>query len=216
MTMAIRVAALLHVALAAGFAVFQLTQLEPLHGYTSGASIALVLATPGVLALLGSLGRWQLLLAAGVTSVVVGLVPFSLHSFALLPLAVVYLAAYGARSHTVSLTPTRTLILVVVIPVLAVAAILLPDLRKTPRCYKQTPDGVRIYEVEEVPSEPRHLPADSDVVATGCASDATLWWEEAAQAALSVLALAIGLVATGRNKTLPGQVLPRGEPGHRR
>lgn len=196
MTMAIRVAALLHLGLAAAFAVFQIIQLGPLHGYTRGASIALVLATPAVLALLGSLGRWPLVLAAGVTSMVVGLVPFSLHSFALLPLAVVYLTAYGARSHTASLTPTRTLLLVVVVPALAVAAIVLPDLQKTPQCYEQTPDGVRTYEVEEVPSEPRHLPADSDAVATGCARDATVWWEEAAQAALSALALAIGLVTT--------------------
>lgn len=83
MTVALRVAALLHLALAAGFAVFQIIQLEPLHGYTRGASIALVFATPAVLALLGSLGRWPLVLAAGVTSVVVGVVPFSLTAYRL-------------------------------------------------------------------------------------------------------------------------------------
>lgn len=214
MTVAVRVATLLHLVLAVGFAAFQIAQNEPLHGHTQGASIAVVLGTPAVLAFLGSRGRWPLVLAAGATSAALGLVPFSLHSFALLPLAVLYLSAYGARSHTVSLTPTRTLILVIAIPALAVAAILLPTMQKNPRCYEQTPDGLRVYEVEETRSEPLQLPADSDVVATGCAGDATVWWEEAAQAALPALTVAMGLVATRRNKTLPGQVLRHDPPCH--
>lgn len=101
-------------------------------GGIHGASVFLALGTPAVLALLGLRGRWPLVLAAALCSATLVFVPFSLHSFVLGPLAVLYAVGYLSNAARPRLSGWRTLSALAALPPLAVIVFVGPTLLGDP------------------------------------------------------------------------------------
>lgn len=156
--------------------------------------IAAVFAAPAVLALAGLRGRAPLLLAATIAAAVLAVFPFSLHSFVLAPVAVVYALAY-ARLST-SRQRRRAVLAVAGCPVLLLAAFVVLIVQEHPACYEELETGEVVVDRDpgDTLSGGRVIGPDSDVVATGCTSDIIVWWEATASLTLTSAAIVAGLL----------------------
>ena len=156
--------------------------------------IAALFAAPAVLALAGLRGRAPLLLAAAIAAAVLAVFPFSLHSFVLGPVAVVYAIAYARRST--SRQRRRAMFAVVGCPVLLMAAFVVLTLQEHPACFEELETGEVVIDRDpgDTLSGSHLIGPDSDVVTTGCTSDITVWWEATASLALTSAAIVTGLL----------------------
>ena len=105
---------------------------------SGGLALGMVVAAPGVLALLALHQRPVLLLSSGIV-----LFPLSFISFVLVPLlltAGLLIAAYGARSASNQLSPVRTALITMSVAALLVAAVISLFVHEDPRSYS-TPAG---------------------------------------------------------------------------
>lgn len=156
--------------------------------------IAAVFAAPAVLALAGLRGRAPLLLAATLAAAVLAVFPFSLHSFVLAPVAVVYAVSYARLSP--SRHHRRAMSAVACCPALLVAAFVVLIVQEHPVCYEELETGEVVVDRDPggTLSGGRVIGPDSDVVATGCTSDVVVSWEATASLALSSAAIVAGLL----------------------
>lgn len=154
--------------------------------------VAAVYLSPAVLAL--ARGRGPLLLAAAMTALVLAIFPFSVHSFVLGPIGLVYLAAYAQLPARQRVGP-RVVTAVAVCPLLASAALVALLLHDDPACYTHYASGEVTVDrsPDSVTSGHVIAPADSDIVGGGCTSDTVVWWEAAGSLALSTAAVMSGL-----------------------
>lgn len=158
-------------------------------------AVATLYLVPAALAALALRARPSLLLAAAVTSLVLAMVGFSLHSFVFLPVAVVYAVAHSRLEEEGS--GKARLAPVLLCPPLALGALALLFLHEDSACYTRHASGEVTVDrdVGDVTSGHEVVPAGSDVVESGCTSDTVVGWEAAGSVALSALALvaAVGL-----------------------
>ena len=167
----------------------------PRSSSAQGDPISAVYGLPAVLAVLAVRGRGSLLLAAGTTSLVLAVLPFSLHSFLFGPIGVTYLLVY-ARWSTRQRDGSRSAAVGVGVPLLLVAAFLVLVVHDDPICYTRHASGeVTIdRDPDQVTSEALTIEAGSDVVERGCFGDTVVWWEAAASLALSASALTTAML----------------------
>ncbi len=102
-----------------------------MEGIWGGLALGMVVAAPGVLALLALHQRPVLLLSSGIV-----LFPLSFISFVLVPLlltAGLLIAAYGARSASNRLSPARTALITMSVAALLVAAVISLFVHEDPR-----------------------------------------------------------------------------------
>lgn len=155
--------------------------------------IAAIYLLPAFLALISLRGRNALLLVAAVTALVLAVFPFSLHSFFLGPVGLVYLASYPALGKE-GRRSCRWLGASAVCPLLAVAALSALSLHEDPACYTQHASGeVTVDRNPGGPTSGHVILAGFDVVSRGCTSDTVVWWEAAGSLALSAAAIMAGL-----------------------
>lgn len=155
--------------------------------------IVAIYVLPAVLAVMAVRGRSALLLVAAVTALVLAVFPFSLQSFFLGPVGLVYLASYPGLPRG-SRGSARGLVAAAVCPLLAVAALLVLFLQDDPACYTQRASGE--VTVDRNPSDVTSghvIPAESNIVSRGCTSDTVVWWEAAGSLALSAAAVTAAL-----------------------
>ncbi len=190
---------------------FGLASRGPLHTGLDALTVGAVYALPALLALLSLYGRQPLLLAAAVLALVQAVFPFSLHSFVVGPLALVYLVAYLAlRTGTVT-TTAPWLAAAVVCPGLGLAALVVPLLHADPVCYSKRASGEVTYDTAPDDITSGFIPGDSDITAQGCSSDTTVWWEAAAGLTLTTLAVGAGvLLVPGSGRSAPAASAQRG------
>lgn len=160
-------------------------------------AMAAVYGLPGVFALLGLRRRWPLLLAAGIASLVLAVVPFSLHSFVFGPVGVAYLVACGLWPGPRP-GPGRTAAVAAVVPALLLVAFVALLWHDDPMCYERHTDGTVVVhrDAESLTSGTETIESDSDVVERGCSSDSIVWWEAATSLALAAAALGVGVGLT--------------------
>lgn len=166
------------------------------------AAIGALYLVPAVLAVLSVRGRQPLLLVAAVTSLVLAVVGFSVHSLVFLPVAVAYLVAHvrgRPRGGRVRVAP------LLVCPALALAALAVQFVHEDPACYARHASGD--VAVDRSPGDVTtgsgsgtagSGTAGSDIVERGCTSDTVVGWEAASSMGLSGLAVAAGLVSPPR------------------
>lgn len=170
-----------------------------------GLALAIVYALPAVLALLALRDRRPLLLPAGIGSLVLAVVPFSLHSFLWGPVGIIYLVTYAmwpSHQHAGS----RSVAAAVIAPFLLLAAFFALILHDDPICYTRYQSGeVTVdHDPEQVMSGSQTIEAGSDVEERGCSSDTVVWWEAAVSVAFSGTALAAGLLLVQPARTRRG------------
>jgi hypothetical protein len=121
--------------------------------------IAIQYSAPAILAAMAVRDRRPLLLVAGIATVVLALVPFSLHSLVLGPLGVVYLLAY-MRLRPGGGGGYRTIGAAVACPLLLVGAMLALVLHNHPVCYSKLRSGRSGYRPQPTRGSPvrRHHP----------------------------------------------------------
>lgn len=178
---------------------------DAVDGGLGGAAMATVFGLPGVMALLGLRRRWPLLLAAGIASLALAVVPFSLHSLVFGPVGVAYLVACGLwRGPRPG--PARTAAVAAVVPALLLVAFGALLWHEDPMCYERHTDGSVVVhrDAESVTSGTQTVEADSDVVERGCSSDSVVWWEAATSLALAAAALGIGVALTAGRRPAAG------------
>lgn len=166
-------------------------------GGFGGLALGTVYGMPGVLALLGLRRRWPLLLAAGIASLVLAVVPFSLHSFVFGPVGVAYLVACGSwRAPRPS--PGRAVAVVVAVPALLLTAFVALLWHEDPLCYERDADGTVTVDRDpaSVTSGTQTIDPGSGIVEAGCSSDSVVWWEAATSVALAAAALGVGVGLT--------------------
>lgn len=178
--------------------------------------LAAVYGLPGVLALLALRRRGPLLLAAGVASLVLAVVPFSLHSFVFGPVGLVYLVAYvrwPAPRHS-----GRSAAAAVAVPVLLIAAFLSLVWHEDPICYAKDASGEVTIDrnPDDVMSGTQTIEAGSDIVERGCSSDTVVWWEAIMSLALSGVALGAAIHLVEPSPVSPPRPLvdPSTTPAH--
>lgn len=166
--------------------------LDPLGPITVGA----VYGAPALLAALGLRDRRPLLLAAAASSMVLAVVPFSVHSFVLGPVGLVYAIAFttvpgepGGPSDSRSVV--RAVGVVIGCPLLLIGALLALFVHEDPACYTRVESGEVTIERDpgDVMSEPHSIGEGSGIVEQGCTSDTVVWWEAAIGIGLSALAV---------------------------
>lgn len=162
--------------------------------------LAAVYGLPAVLAALAFVGRPQLLLAAGIATLALAVFPFSLHSFVLGPVGIVYLVA-----STRWQTPDRgqgAAVAAGVVPLLLVGAFVALLWHEDPVCYTKDASGQVTVDRDPGPisSGSETIGPDSDVVERGCSSDTVVWWEALTSLALSGGALAAAILLTGPSR----------------
>ncbi|WP_153393943.1 hypothetical protein [Ornithinicoccus halotolerans] len=169
-------------------------RLDPLGPVALGA----LYASPALLALLALRARRRLLLAAAVSSLVLAVVPFSVHSFVLGPAGLTYAGLY-ARMSSRQRDPVP-LLTVVACPLLQVAALVALLQHEDPACYTEHQDGEVTIDRSPAGSttDSRTAGPDTVVVAQGCTSDTVVWWEAAAGLGLTSAAVALGLLPPPR------------------
>lgn len=159
--------------------------------------LGVVYVLPAVLAILAMRGRSPLLLAAGVASLALAVLPVSLHSVVYGPAGVIYLVAHARRSAA-GRGDARSVVAAVVVPGLVVAAVLALTVHEDPICYTRDASGRVTIDRDpgDVGSGFHEIDAGSDIVEWGCSSDTVVWWEALLSLALSTgaVVLAVGLV----------------------
>lgn len=164
--------------------------------------IAAVYGLPAVIALAALRGRAPLLLAAGTATVILAVFPFSLHSFVLGPVGIVYVIAYG-RSPSRKSGGARAAVVVLGFPLLLVAGFLVAILHDDPACWTRHRSGE--VTVDRDPAEPfgsGTLGPGTEVVEHGCTSDTVVWWEATASLGLSAAAIVLALRLVPRDDRL--------------
>ena len=194
------VGAVLQLAGVTAVLVLRMVDGDPGDTWAGAIAMATVYGLPGVLALLGLRRRWPLLLAAGVASLVLAVLPFSLHSFVFVPVGVAYLVAYGL-SRAPRAGTGRTAAAAAVVPTLLVAAFVALVWHEDPLCYERHSDGTVVVhrDAESLPSGTETADPDSDVVERGCTGDSVVWREAATSLALAAAALGVG-IGLGRSE----------------
>lgn len=177
------------------------------------AAIGAVYLAPAVLALLALRGRDPLLVPAGLTALVLSVFPFSLHSFVLGPIGLIYLASY-VRAPTPAEGAARSLGAFLMCPALVVAAFVVLLVHEDPVCYERRESGEVIIDRDPAPVESgsQTIGPDSEVVERGCTSDTVVWWEAAASLTLSGCAVAAGLVLVPRRSPGAGDDAAAAQP----
>lgn len=193
-TIAVTVAAGLQLLGVVAVVVLRLLDADPGDSLPGVVAMAAVYGLPGVLALLGLRRRWPLLLAAGIASLVLAVLPVSVHTFVFAPAGVVHLVAcalWKAPPHGTG----RTATVAAVVPTLLVAAFVALLWHEDPICWERHADGSVVVhrDVESVTSGSGSSEADSEVVESGCSSDTVVWWEAATSLALAGVALGVGV-----------------------
>lgn len=161
--------------------------------------IAVVYALPGVLAVLAARGRGPLLLAAGLSALVLAVFPFSVHSFVLGPVGIIYLVGHGRLSDTTS-DGTRSAVTALGCVALTLAAFVVLFLHDDPVCYTTRTSGEVTIDRDPDDISSQHIPADSNITESGCTSDTIVSWEAAASLTLSSSAIALGAALTPRTR----------------
>ena len=176
-------------------------------------ALGAIYLAPGVLALFALRGRDPLLLPAALAALALSVFPFSLHSFVLGPIGVVYLVSY-MRAPTRGQETSRSMAAALLCPVLLVAAFVALLVHEDPVCYEERQSGEVIVDRDPPPVESgsQTIGPDSDVVERGCTSDTVVWWETAASLALSAGALATGLVLVARREPQSPETLAQSSP----
>lgn len=181
---------------------------DPLSDPLSSVTMAAIYGAPAMLALMALHDRRPLLAAAAVTALLLAVVPFSLHSFVLGPLGIIYLATYFTSSVPRTATG-RTVSAVLLCPALVMTAFIGSLLHQDPLCYSQSSTGTVTY--ERPASMPTSGTLDPDTaVAEGCTSNAVVWWEATAGLAVTTAAIT---AASALTKSPGGRQEPR-NPEH--
>ncbi len=113
---------------------------DPLSDPLSSVTMAAIYGAPAMLALMALHDRRPLLAVAAVTALLLAVVPFSLHSFVLGPLGIIYLATYFTSSVPRTATG-RTVSAVLLCPALVMTAFIGSLLHQDPLCYSQSSTG---------------------------------------------------------------------------
>lgn len=159
--------------------------------------LAALYGLPPALALLALPSRGSLLPSAGVSSLVLAVFPFSLHSFVFGPVGLVYLAVH-ARWRTRPQGGRRSAAAAAAVSLLLVVSLLALLWHDDPICYTKDTSGEITIDRDPGPdsSGTRTIDAGSDIVESGCSSDTVVWWEAATSLALSGTALATAVRLT--------------------
>lgn len=211
-------AVVVHLAAIAVYLSTGLVASGPITDWLRPIPIAGLYAAPAVLAIAGLRGRVPLLLAAAIAAGLLAIFPFSLHSFVLAPVALVYATAYAPLSRSVE--PRGTAVAVVACPILLVAALVVLVIEEHPVCYERLRTGEVTFDRSPgaAASGSAVIGGDSDVVSRGCTSDTVVWWEALASLTLTSAAIATGLLSVpgSRVGSSPRSELlaHRGQPEH--
>lgn len=189
---AVTITATLHLVAVVAVAVVGLVSNDPAGDRLRSPTIAVVYGVPAVLAL-SSRRRRPLLLAAGVSALLLAVVPVSVQTFVLGPLAVVYLLSFARRTGARSLDVRSALVGAIACPGLVLGAFVVPLLHQDPVCYTQRPSGIERREAPPGGISTGVIPAESDIIQQGCTSDTVAGWEAAAALVLAGLAPVLGV-----------------------
>lgn len=165
--------------------------------------IAAIYATPALLALAGLRSRHPLLLVAAIAAGILAVFPFSLHSFLLAPVGLIYGIAYAGLATAQH--RHRSMVAVAGCPLLLVAAFIALVVHEDPVCYEKLQTGEIIIDRDPDNVTSRVDGPDSDVIEGGCTGDTVVWWEATVSLALTSATIVTALLA-----------VPKDEAGERR